>query len=948
MTSPTSSPAAKRIKLEDLTPTHFNVESNEHGGNDSEIADVNEDNAIEEEEDENNCSICLHSVVDRTVIPKCSHEFCFECLLVWTEQSRRCPLCSQAIGEYLIHSIRSRYDYRKHYLSPLRTSPPPSRPAQTSTILQTTRQNARRRREREWGTRGSRVREHEEFDKLERSIIKRRWIYRHDLYAKHVASNSYTKYRPYPTPSQFTNSQELISRTTTFLRRELQVWEGLDVEFLTNLIISLMKAIDIRSESAVKLISEFLDMDEPYTPGGRHVNAEHFAHEVYCYVRSPYRDLFVYDTVVQYDLPPEVPPPPDLVRSRRWYPSSPPRSAAGPSQENRERRLRSRSRSSERGGSWSPSGRQYPSTRNGDTFNGPGTSANKNAEYDSHNRAMNVYRQDKKRSSISDDEIWLDGKNETREKDVPIASSKIMVSSSSSKNVKHMPENYRTKGKGKAYAEESPKAAIEHDMSETAKSTPDAEQIDRDPGLPPPDGKHMRNDVLEDVDPKPVPSRPTSARVLRTPRNNTLRDSVNAHLARNSKSTASADRTNLQSTRQLLANPNARTSVLAEVPPAPSDHTDIPPAPDTQAQSLSIGRQGGTRFVDISRVDSRGSNANSSDTRDTRVGSVRGNISDPSRSRAPRTNSISGENVALLPIAAYAAVEGGTGSVSTSEIEPSTKREREINARNSALSTKVIIDVHEPSSSSNINRAQNHGMCAAGAISWKEAVPSSKFSPKITFRKISPVQTTNHNLSRHSIRAVDDSVQAEERPFAIAFEHDGQKGIVAVHDHDVPEDPEIPGKDSSPIRKEGFTSADLITTLVNHSTVPRAIKTRTRLLARLEFEKKLACAPGLQNDADARGLREGPASTPASSSFDASSVHMDMPSKDDGSGGGDTHAAPQRPETSAQSLKGYGYSNSDPDPGYAEQEAREREARLRARIQLRARLAAEKRMVGRS
>lgn len=47
---------------------------------------------------------------------------------------------------------------------------------------------------------------------------------------KHVASNSYTKYRPYPTPSQFSSSPDLISRTTTFLRRELQVWEGLDVE----------------------------------------------------------------------------------------------------------------------------------------------------------------------------------------------------------------------------------------------------------------------------------------------------------------------------------------------------------------------------------------------------------------------------------------------------------------------------------------------------------------------------------------------------------------------------------------------------------------------------------------------------------------------------------------------------------------------------------------------
>lgn len=42
--------------------------------------------------------------------------------------------------------------------------------------------------------------------------------------------------------------------------------------------ISLMKAIDIRSESAVKLLAEFLDMDSEYVAGGRHRNAEHFAH----------------------------------------------------------------------------------------------------------------------------------------------------------------------------------------------------------------------------------------------------------------------------------------------------------------------------------------------------------------------------------------------------------------------------------------------------------------------------------------------------------------------------------------------------------------------------------------------------------------------------------------------------------------------------------------------
>lgn len=39
-----------------------------------------------------------------------------------------------------------------------------------------------------------------------------------------------------------------------------------------------MKSIDIRAESAVKLLSEFLDMDEAYVEGQRHPNAEHFAH----------------------------------------------------------------------------------------------------------------------------------------------------------------------------------------------------------------------------------------------------------------------------------------------------------------------------------------------------------------------------------------------------------------------------------------------------------------------------------------------------------------------------------------------------------------------------------------------------------------------------------------------------------------------------------------------
>ena len=49
-------------------------------------------------------------------------------------------------------------------------------------------------------------------------------------FLQHVASNPYTRYRPFPTPAQFTASQDYISRATIFIRRELRVWVGLDVE----------------------------------------------------------------------------------------------------------------------------------------------------------------------------------------------------------------------------------------------------------------------------------------------------------------------------------------------------------------------------------------------------------------------------------------------------------------------------------------------------------------------------------------------------------------------------------------------------------------------------------------------------------------------------------------------------------------------------------------------
>jgi hypothetical protein len=109
------------------------------------------------------------------------------------EQSRRCPLCAQSIGDYLIHSIRSKFDFSKHYLTPLRTSPAPR--VQSIAAANSELRAGLARRRRTAGERARERREREELnavDRLQRSISKRRWVYQHGLYAKVCCSRAFT------------------------------------------------------------------------------------------------------------------------------------------------------------------------------------------------------------------------------------------------------------------------------------------------------------------------------------------------------------------------------------------------------------------------------------------------------------------------------------------------------------------------------------------------------------------------------------------------------------------------------------------------------------------------------------------------------------------------------------------------------------------------------------
>ena len=86
------------------------------------------------------------------------------------------------------------------------------------------------------------------------------------------------------------------------MRRELRVWSSVDVEFLTTYVLSLLKAIDISSEPAVRLLREFLDPSGEHGPpngSGFPNGTEHFAHELYSFLRSPFKELWKWDEVSQ-------------------------------------------------------------------------------------------------------------------------------------------------------------------------------------------------------------------------------------------------------------------------------------------------------------------------------------------------------------------------------------------------------------------------------------------------------------------------------------------------------------------------------------------------------------------------------------------------------------------------------------------------------------------------
>ncbi|KAF5673019.1 RING finger domain-containing protein [Fusarium heterosporum] len=259
------------------------------------------------------CVICLESITEACEAVPCQHRnFDYLCLLSWLEQSPKCPLCKAVISQ-----VRHALDgpVIKTYTVP--RSAPKAQTQQSDTRsyapASIRRQLPPRRRpyshQSRYGTPSLNPSD---------EIARRRDVYRHNRYSKHVGSNRLSRYREL-TPAAFCADNELVSRARMWIRRELQVFSFLspdaeatettsadnnarnsterrranNAEFLLEYIIAVLKSVDIMGSAgqAEEMIADFLGRD----------NTRLFLHELRAWLRSPYTKLADWDRAVQYD-----------------------------------------------------------------------------------------------------------------------------------------------------------------------------------------------------------------------------------------------------------------------------------------------------------------------------------------------------------------------------------------------------------------------------------------------------------------------------------------------------------------------------------------------------------------------------------------------------------------------------------------------------------------------
>jgi len=263
------------------------------------LNEVSSRGTISSESEENCCVICLERISEEAVANPCLHKFDFLCLLSWLQEQPSCPLCKGIIST--VQYGFGEGGVCKTYVVPI---PKPTIPSNTTRRNTLDFQTRRARPRRSYTSHTPQT--------PDEAILRRRHIYKNQLFSLHVGVNRLSKYRDL-TPQFFNADADLISRARKWIRRELQVFEFLtpdgslsenrassdrranNAEFLLEYIIAILKTVDIQGSGgqAEEMLQEFL---------GRN-NTRLFLHELRAWLRSPYISLEDWDRHVQYSEP---------------------------------------------------------------------------------------------------------------------------------------------------------------------------------------------------------------------------------------------------------------------------------------------------------------------------------------------------------------------------------------------------------------------------------------------------------------------------------------------------------------------------------------------------------------------------------------------------------------------------------------------------------------------
>jgi len=246
------------------------------------------------------CVICLEAVTERAITIPCRHEsFDFLCIVSWLQEHPTCPLCKSEV-----HSVRYGFEkrgFQTYTVPPIYPTPTTSI---SSPILLACDHHGRYR---------SAARRHlaarltAPAPNPNEALLRRRQVYREQLYSLHVGSNRLSRFRDV-TPDMIVHNEGLLSRARKWIRRELQVFEFLNTTnsgeetftrkapnpaFLLEYIIAILKTVDLKGSGgqAEDMLQELLGRD----------NTKLFIHELRAWLRSPYTSLEEWDMNVQYN-----------------------------------------------------------------------------------------------------------------------------------------------------------------------------------------------------------------------------------------------------------------------------------------------------------------------------------------------------------------------------------------------------------------------------------------------------------------------------------------------------------------------------------------------------------------------------------------------------------------------------------------------------------------------